>query len=145
MQNRAYGFVLEEGHPNCVAGGKRPFHTIIPGFVTREGRPVMSLGVMGRHMQPQGHVQMMVRIFDYGQNPQAACDAPRWHVTADFTVALEPGFPPEVKEELKRRGHRCVESAPASLFGGAQIVYRLENGSYCSASDPRKDGQAAGY
>jgi gamma-glutamyltranspeptidase/glutathione hydrolase len=145
LQNRAYGFVLEEGHPNCVAGGKRPFHTIIPGFVTREGGPLMSLGVMGRHMQPQGHVQMMVRIFDYGQNPQAACDAPRWHVTADFTVALEPGFPREVGEELKRRGHRCVDSAPSSLFGGAQLVYRLENGSYCAASDPRKDGQALGF
>ena len=105
----------------------------------------MSLGVMGRHMQPQGHVQMMVRIFDYGQNPQAACDAPRWHVTADFTVALEPGFPPEVREELKRRGHRCVENAPSSIFGGAQLVYRLESGFYCAASDPRKDGQAVGY
>jgi gamma-glutamyltranspeptidase/glutathione hydrolase len=145
LQNRAYGFVLEEGHPNCVAGGKRPFHTIIPGFVTRDGRPLMSLGVMGRHMQPQGHVQITVRIFDYGQNPQAACDAPRWHVTADFTVALEPGFPPEVKAELRRRGHRCVESASTSLFGGAQIVYRQENGAYCSASDPRKDGQALGF
>jgi gamma-glutamyltranspeptidase/glutathione hydrolase len=145
LQNRAYGFVLEEGHPNCVAGGKRPFHTIIPGFVTRKGGPLMSLGVMGRHMQPQGHVQMMVRIFDYGHNPQAACDAPRWHVTADFTVALEPGFPPEVKEELERRGHRCVESSPNSLFGGAQLVYRLESGYHCAASDPRKDGQAVGY
>jgi gamma-glutamyltranspeptidase/glutathione hydrolase len=144
-QNRAYGFVLEEGHPNCVAGGKRPFHTIIPGFVTREGRPVMSLGVMGRHMQPQGHVQMMVRIFDYGQNPQAACDAPRWHVTADFTVALEPGFPPKTGEELRRRGHRCVETVPTSLFGGAQVIYLFENGCCCAASDPRKDGQAAGY
>jgi len=145
MQNRAYGFVLEEGHPNSVAGGKRPFHTIIPGFVTREGRPVMSLGVMGRHMQPQGHVQMMVRIFDYGQNPQAACDAPRWHVTGDFTVALEPGFPPETGEELRRRGHRCIETAPTSLFGGAQMIYLFENGCCCAASDPRKDGQAAGY
>ena len=145
LQNRAYGFVLEEGHPNCVAGGKRPFHTIIPGFVTCEDGPLMSLGVMGRHMQPQGHVQILVRLFDYGQNPQAACDAPRWHVTADFAVALEPGFPLEVKEELRRRGHRCVESAPSSLFGGAQIVYRLESGSYCSASDPRKDGQAVGF
>jgi gamma-glutamyltranspeptidase/glutathione hydrolase len=119
LQNRAYGFVLEEGHPNCVAGGKRPFHTIIPGFVTSEDGPLMSLGVMGGHMQPQGHVQVLVRMFDYGQNPQTACDAPRWHVTPDFTVALEPGFPPGVKEGLKRRGHRCVGSAPTSLFGQA--------------------------
>jgi gamma-glutamyltranspeptidase/glutathione hydrolase len=105
----------------------------------------MSLGVMGRHMQPQGHLQMMIRIVDYGQNPQTACDAPRWHVTQDLSVALEPGLAGEVKEELARRGHRCLAAAPASLFGGAQVVYRLENGHYFAASDPRKDGQAVGY
>ncbi len=77
LQNRGLGFTLESGHPNQVGGGKRPFHTIIPGFVTRQGQPLMSFGVMGAHMQPQGHVQMVVRVFDYGQNPQAACDAPR--------------------------------------------------------------------
>ena len=144
LQNRGLGFVLEEGHPNCVAGNKRPFHTIIPAFVTQNDRPLMSLGVMGAHMQPQGHVQMMVRIFDYGQNPQAACDAPRWHVAPDGSVQLEPGVPPEVIAALRKRGHRAATGAPASLFGGAQMIFRLQDG-YVSASDPRKDGQAIGY
>ena len=144
LQNRGFGFVLEEGHPNCVGSGKRPFHTIIPGFVTQDGRPLMAFGVMGAHMQPQGHVQMMIRIFDYGQNPQAACDAPRWHVAPDASVDLEPGFPPAVAEGLRKRGHTVKTTAPVSLFGGAQLIYRLDDG-YAAASDMRKDGQAVGY
>ncbi|MGD9139450.1 MAG: gamma-glutamyltransferase family protein [Desulfobacterales bacterium] len=144
MQNRGLGFVLTPDHPNCVAGGKRPYHTIIPGFVTREKQPLISFGVMGGSMQPQGHLQMMVRIFDYGQNPQAACDAPRWHVDENFNLALETGFSSRVVSELERRGHRIVKNPPTHLFGGAQVIHRLENG-YCAASDPRKDGQAIGY
>jgi gamma-glutamyltranspeptidase/glutathione hydrolase len=144
LQNRGRGFVLKDGHPNRVAGGKRPFHTIIPGFVTRDGRPLMSFGVMGAHMQPQGHVQMMTRIFDYGQNPQAACDAPRWHVSADGSVQLEAGFAPAVAEGLCRRGHSVTTDAPESLFGGGQLIWRLADG-YAAASDRRKDGQAVGF
>lgn len=144
LQNRGCGFVLEQGHPNCVEGGKRPFHTIIPGFVTRDNQALMSFGVMGGNMQPQGHVQMMVRIFDYIQNPQTASDAPRWFVDENFRIALEPGFPPQVVDELKRRGHAIVENPPTYLFGGAQLIYCLENG-YCAASDHRKDGQALGF
>jgi gamma-glutamyltranspeptidase/glutathione hydrolase len=145
LQNRGHGFTLEKEHPNMVAGGKRPYHTIIPGFVTSSGMPVMSFGVMGGHMQPQGHVQMMVRIFDYGQNPQAAADAPRWHVCKDLSVALEPGgFAPSVIEALKRRGHRVMVGNPDWGYGGAQLILRMGDG-YCAASDPRKDGQAAGY
>jgi len=144
LQNRGLGFVLEEGHPNCVGSGKRPFHTIIPGFVTQDGRPLMSFGVMGAHMQPQGHVQMMVRMFDYGQNPQTACDAPRWHVGPDSSVDLEPEFPPGIAEGLRKRGHTVKTTAPASLFGGGQLVYRLPDG-YAAASDMRKDGQAVGF
>lgn len=140
LQSRGSGFRLEEGHPNRVAGGKRPYHTIIPGFVTRDGQPLMSFGVMGGHMQPQGHVQMLVRIFAYGQNPQAAADGPRWHVTEDFHLCLEAGIAPEVAEELRRRGHRLGTDA---YFGGAQLIYRLGE-SYCAASDPRKEGQAVG-
>jgi gamma-glutamyltranspeptidase/glutathione hydrolase len=89
-------------------------------------------------------VQMMVRIFDYDQNPQAACDAPRWHVAPDSAVELEPGYPPAVAEELRKRGHMVKTSAPASLFGGGQLIYRLED-AYVAASDMRKDGQAVGF
>lgn len=144
MQNRGCGFVLKKGHPNCVGGGKRPFHTIIPAFVTRDNQPVMSFGVMGGHMQPQGHVQMMIRIFDYKQNPQAACDAPRWHVTPDFQLALERGISPSVKSELERRGHTLLPEFETYIFGGGQFIYRLDEG-YLAASDSRKDGLAAGF
>jgi len=144
MQNRGYGFVLDKDHPNCVAGGKRPFQTIIPGFVTRDSRALMSFGVMGGSMQPQGHVQMMVRMFDYDQNAQSACDAPRWRVDDDFTVAVELGFSEAVISDLKSRGHALSEDTEIFPFGGAQIIQRLPDG-YCAASDPRKDGQAVGY
>jgi len=143
MQNRGSGFVLEPGHPNGVAGGKRPFHTIIPAFVTRDGAPLMSYGVMGGNMQAQGHVQMVLRIFNYGQNPQTASDAPRWYVHNDFNVGLEHGFAPEVVDDLKARGHNIVAN-PEFGFGGAQLIYKLDNG-YCAASDHRKDGQAVGF
>ncbi|MHB8769642.1 MAG: gamma-glutamyltransferase family protein [Syntrophales bacterium] len=143
LQNRGAGFTLDEGHPNCVAGGKRPYHTIIPAFVMRDGAPVMSFGVMGAHMQAQGHLQMMVRIIAYGQNPQAAADAPRWYLTEDSHLSLELGFGPAVREGLEGLGHRLTPAAPTSLFGGAQLVLCVPGG-YCAASDPRKDGQAVG-
>jgi len=95
-------------------------------------------------MQPQGHVQMMVRIFGNVQNPQTACDGSRWFVDENFSIALEDGFSPRVVSELKQRGHTIIKDSPTSMFGGAQLIHRLENG-YCAASDPRKDGQAVGY
>jgi gamma-glutamyltranspeptidase / glutathione hydrolase len=143
LQNRGLGFTLEEGHPNQVGGGKRPYHTIIPAFVTQKNKPVMSFGVMGGAMQPQGHAQMMIRIYDYAQNPQAATDAPRWQVIKDLEVALEPGFKPEVVNELVNRGHK-IASMDESNFGGAQLIYKLADG-YCAGSEPRKDGQAVGF
>jgi gamma-glutamyltranspeptidase/glutathione hydrolase len=144
LQSRGLGFSLDASHPNCVQGGRRPFHTIIPGFVTMAGAPVMSFGVMGAHMQPQGHVQVMVRMFDQGLNPQAACDAPRWCLTPDFELALEPGFSAQTIQGLEDRGHKVLLEEPMSVFGGAQLVHRLEHG-FCAASDPRKDGQAVGF
>lgn len=144
LQNRGRGFSLQEGHPNGVAGGKRPFHTIIPGFVMKDGEPLMGFGVMGAHMQAQGHVQMMVRIVTGRQNPQSAADAPRWYITEDSRLALEKSFNPSVKAELRERGHVFAPETPTSVFGGAQLIYRLRDG-YCAASDPRKDGQAVGY
>ena len=144
MHSRGAGFTLAAQHPNQVVGGKRPFHTIIPAFVLEDGKPLTSFGVMGARMQPQGHLQMMVRIFAAGQNPQAAADAPRWYLDENSNLFLEPGFGPSVSEWLKKRGHNICEGAPAKLFGGAQLIYRLD-GCYCAASDPRKDGQAVGF
>lgn len=143
MQNRGFGFSLDPDHPNCAGGGKRPYHTIIPAFVTRGGEPVMSFGVMGGPMQPQGHLQMMVRVFIHGQNPQTAADAPRWRVMGDRKVIVEDGVNATVLDELTGRGH-LIERADSSQFGGAQLIYR-EGSRYCAGSDPRKDGQAAGY
>jgi len=145
MQNRGHGFSLERGHPNEVGPRKRPFQTIIPGFLTRGGQPVMSFGVMGGNMQPQGHIQMILRLVDYNQNPQACTDAPRWIVNHDFTVSLEDAVPANVREELARRGHRLVPAErPMFGFGGAQLIHRVDDG-YLGASDHRKDGGAIGY
>jgi gamma-glutamyltranspeptidase/glutathione hydrolase len=151
LQNRALGFSLDPRHPNCIAGGKRPFHTIMPGFVTTAaGKASCAFGVMGGHMQPQGHVQMILRLYAHRQNPQAACDAPRWHVTERSQVALESGFSPDVAVSLAARGHRLVARPATVLFGGAQILQRLGDASvatdavYWGGSDPRKDGQAIG-
>jgi gamma-glutamyltranspeptidase/glutathione hydrolase len=143
LQNRGLGFSLEPGHPNVVAGGVRPYHTIMPGFVLWGGKACMSFGVMGGHMQPQGHVQLVLRTLLFGQNPQAACDAPRWYVAPDGSVALEAELAREVGESLVARGHALIESPPTLLFGGAQAICKLES-FYCAGSDPRKDGHAVG-
>ncbi|MBT3605688.1 MAG: gamma-glutamyltransferase, partial [Candidatus Latescibacteria bacterium] len=145
LQNRGAGFTLEEGHPNQVGSGKRPYHTIIPAFTTKDGQPVMSYGVMGGAMQPQGHAQMMIRMFDYDQNPQAACDAPRWQVFGKDRVDIEPGIATEVIDTLRSRGHQVIiPDFMQPAYGGGQLIYKLENG-YCAASEPRKDGQAVGF
>jgi gamma-glutamyltranspeptidase/glutathione hydrolase len=142
LQNRGNGFNLIEGHPNRVGPNKRPYHTIIPAFITKNGTPIMSLGVMGGSMQPMGHVQMVLRIIEYGQNPQAAVDAPRWRILQGLDLGLEPGFKPQLYEDLSKMGHQ-VKQSHYFEFGGAQIIYKLEEG-YLAASDPRKDGQAVG-
>ena len=144
LQNRGATFVMQAGHPNRVGPGKRPYQTIIPGFVTKDGKPVMSFGVMGGTMQPQGHTQVMVRIADYGQNPQAACDGPRFRWVQGMDVSVEDNFSPPVIEELRRRGHRIVTVNDYNQFGSGQMIWRLDSG-YLAASDPRRDGQAAGF
>jgi gamma-glutamyltranspeptidase/glutathione hydrolase len=144
LQNRARGFTLEKDHPNALGGGKRPYHTIIPGFVTRDGQPLLSFGVMGGHMQPQGHVQVVVRLFDYGQNPQTACDAPRWHIAEDGRISLEAGIPATIRKQLARRGHPIIDEEPYWGYGGAQLILNL-GGRYGAASDWRKDGQAVAF
>jgi gamma-glutamyltranspeptidase/glutathione hydrolase len=145
LQNRGATFVAREGHPNRVGPQKRPYQTIIPGFLTRNGQPLMSFGVMGGTMQPQGHVQVLVRIADYGQNPQAACDGPRFRWVQGLEVNVEGGFSPAVLEELSRRGHRLAELKEGYMdFGSAQMIWKLPGG-YLAASDPRRDGQAVGF
>jgi gamma-glutamyltranspeptidase/glutathione hydrolase len=144
LQNRGAGFAAAQGHPNQVGPGKRPYHTIIPGFMTKDGAPVMSFGVMGGPMQPQGHVQVVVRIADYLQNPQAACDGPRFRWVQGLEVSCEKGFPPSTRDELRRRGHDLVATDDYNEFGSCQAIWRLDDG-YCAASDPRRDGQAAAF
>lgn len=146
LHNRGWGFSLQDGHPNQVAPGKRPFHTIIPGFLmNKDGTPLCSFGVMGGSMQAQGHVQMASRIGDFHQNPQAASDAPRWRVMDDnSTIAVEWNFPTETIEGLRARGH-VVKVAPRfdPEFGCAQLAMRIDGG-YVAASDHRKDGYPVG-
>jgi gamma-glutamyltranspeptidase/glutathione hydrolase len=118
LQNRGAGFSLTPGHPNCIGPRKRPFHTIIPAFLMRQeaGRwlPQMSFGVMGGDMQPQGHVQAIVRMLSYGQQPQAACDAPRWKVNRDFSIDSEASMPADTLQGLVERGHDVVYAAVAA-------------------------------
>jgi gamma-glutamyltranspeptidase/glutathione hydrolase len=145
LQNRGATFVMKEGHPNRVGPKKKPYQTIIPGFMTRDGAPVMSFGVMGGTMQPQGHAQVVVRIADYGQNPQAACDGPRYRWVKDMEVNVEGGFAPAVLEDLAARGHKLTELKEGYMdFGSCQAIWKLEGG-YLAASDPRRDGQAVGF
>lgn len=143
LQDRGNGFNLIDGHPNQVGPEKRPYHTIIPAFVSKNEEPLMSFGVMGGSMQPQGHAQMIVRIFENEQNPQAAIDAPRWRIMQGLQLNLEPGFNKETQEKLEEMGHQ-VYNGHFFEFGGGQVIYKLEDG-YLAASDPRKDGQAVGF
>ncbi len=145
LQDRGMGFSLQPGHPNVVAGGKRPFHTIIPCFMTRDGKPVMGYGVMGADMQPQGHLQMTLRTLDYKQNPQATADGPRWKVAKTGEILLEASVPSSVAQGLRTRGHRVVVTEPGSMeYGSAQLIRKVDGG-YVAGSEPRRDGQAVGF
>jgi len=144
LQNRGANFAVAAGHPNRVGPNKRPYHTIIPGFLTKDGTPVMSFGVMGGTMQPQGHVQVIVRIADHTQNPQAACDGPRFRWIQGTQIGCENGFSRSTLEELRQRGHDLVAVDDHNQFGSCQAIWRLDDG-YLAASDPRRDGQATGF
>ncbi len=149
LQNRGHGFTLERGHPNMVAGGKRPFHTIIPGFLCQDGRPRMSFGVMGGNMQPQGHLQTLVRLLRHGQQPQAACDAPRWKVATGRAIDFEHTMAPGLVAGLRALGHEAEATRdPYMDFGSGQFIWRLSDDpldGYVAASDSRRDGQAVGF
>ena len=141
LQNRGAGFTMEDGHPNQVAPRKRPFHTIIPGFVTRDGEPVMAFGVMGGSMQPQGHTQLLLNMLVFGMDPQEAVDAARFRHISGRRVAIER-VSDEVAAALEARGHEIADWTRTD-FGGAQVILRLARG-WAAASEPRKDGHAAG-
>ncbi|MBN2134794.1 MAG: gamma-glutamyltransferase, partial [Acidobacteria bacterium] len=155
IQDRGALFSLEDGHPNKLEGGKRPFHTIIPAFVTKDGKPVFSFGVMGGAMQPQGHVQVLCNIIDFGMGIQEAGDAARFRHEGSSqpdggtmkdggTVYLESGVSPQVILELLGKGHRISKTRGG--FGGYQGIWiDYKNGTLIGASESRKDGAAAGY
>ncbi len=152
LQNRGHGFNVQSGglNPaNLVAPGKRPFHTIIPAFLTKDGQPVMSYGVMGANMQPQGHMQTLVRMLDYGQNPQAACDAPRWRYNAGYSINVEANMNAQTVQSLSQRGHHMdVINDSYQDFGAGQFIWRMGDPKvqgYVAASDSRRDGQAVGF
>ena len=149
LQNRGQGFTLDAAHPNVVGGGKRPFHTIIPGFLCKAGRPQMSFGVMGGNMQPQGHLQTLVRLLRYGQQPQAACDAPRWKVATGLAIDFERTLAPALVDGLRALGHEAEATLdPYMDFGSGQFIWRLSDDAadgYVAASDSRRDGQAVGF
>lgn len=143
LQNRGSSFRLDPKHPNCIAPGKRPMHTIMPGMAMRDGRSLMPFGVMGGDYQPFGHVHLLTNILDFGMDPQAALDFPRVFYGGD-TALVERGVPAASAEGLRRRGHQ-VETAPEPLGGGQAIRIDWEAGTLTGGSDPRKDGLALGY
>ena len=150
LQNRGHGFSLEAGHANLVAPGKRPFHTIIPAFLSKDGAPVMSFGVMGGNMQPQGHMQTVVRMLDFGQSPQAACDAPRWRFNEGLAINVEPHMPAATIDGLRALGHQIGDIHDSYQdFGAGQFIWRLDGSpdaeGYVAASDSRRDGAAVGF
>ena len=149
LQNRGAGFSLDRASPNCVAPGKRPFHTIIPAFLMKDSAPQMSFGVMGGNIQPQAHVQTLARMLIAGQQPQAACDAPRWKVMSGLDLEIESELPKGVSDELAARGHRITRAEDSYMdFGSGQFVWRLGDPAvdgYVAASDSRRDGLAAGF
>ena len=144
LQNRGWGFSLDPDSPNCAAPGKYPFHTIIPGFLTKDGQAIGPFGVMGGFMQPQGHLQIITNTIDFTMNPQAALDTPRWQWTGGKEVLVEHSFPVAVTEELSRMGHEIkVEALPN--FGRGQIIWRNQNGVLCGGTEPRTDGAVVSW
>lgn len=158
LQNRGEQFALDPNHPNALAPRKRPFHTIIPAFITKDGKPWISFGVMGGAMQPQGHAQIVINLIDFGMSLQQAGDAPRIHhdgstepvgfvrpMTDGGLLNLEPGFPQATLDALRARGH-TLKPAPTAIFGGYQAIRKdPASGVYWGASERRKDGCAAGF
>jgi gamma-glutamyltranspeptidase/glutathione hydrolase len=157
LHDRGELFNLDTDHPNAYRPGKRPFHTIIPAFVMKDGKPWLSFGLMGGAMQPQGHAQVLVNLIDYGMNLQEAGDAARFHHDGGSQptgidlepigkLELEPGVPATTVEKLKKMGHKVEIVDNGIVFGGYQAIQRDDaNGVYVGATEMRKDGAVAGY
>lgn len=145
MHNRGAAFTLDEAHPNRLEPGKRPYHTIIPGFLTHQGRAAGPFGVMGGHMQPQGHLQLISNTLDAGMDPQAALDEPRWYWAQGRQVYAETGVAPEIRDELAARGHQVTAEGATDLVGRGQAIWALPGGGYVAGTEPRTDGCAVGY
>jgi gamma-glutamyltranspeptidase/glutathione hydrolase len=145
LNNRGHCFSLDPDHPNILAPGKRPYNTIIPGFLTKDGVPVGPFGVMGGFMQPQGHLQVLMNAIDFGLNPQQALDAPRWQWTGGLKVVLEPGFNAAVPLALKKLGHEADYSLETGSFGRGQIIWKTMHGTLAGATESRADGCVAAW
>ena len=146
LQNRGHDFSLNEGDANALKPGKKTYHTIIPGFLTKAGEPVGPFGVMGGYMQPQGHMQVVMNTIDFGLNPQAALDAPRWQWIEGKRVLVEPHFPAHLAQELRRKGHQIEVALDTGLFGRGQIIWRNnETGVLTGGTEPRTDGSIAAW
>ena len=145
LNNRGKNFSLDPEHDNCVAPGKKPYHTIIPGFLMKDGEPVGPFGVMGAFMQPQGQVQVVNNLVDFGLNPQEALDAPRWQWTGGKTVEVEASFDKTIVEDLKQWGHDIKVMEEFTSFGRGQIIVRQPDGVYAAATEPRADGVVAAW
>lgn len=145
LQNRGHLFSLQENHPNCIGPHKRCVHTLMPGLMMRGGKPHAALGLKGGHVQPQVQVQIISNLVDFGMKPQEAIAAPRFNHIEGTKVGLEPEFPPDVKAELRRRGHQIVGGNPESFGGAHAIVVDTASGAFIGGSDPRKGGCALGF
>ncbi|MCY0889094.1 MAG: gamma-glutamyltransferase family protein [Alicyclobacillaceae bacterium] len=145
LQNRGHTFSLEAGHINAIAPGKRTYHTIIPGFLTRDGHPIGPFGVMGGFMQPQGHLQVMQHLLDFHDNPQAALDAPRWQWMEGNRVHVERGIPAHLIDQLQSRGHDITVTHSGGSYGRGQVLWRLDNGVYAGGTEPRTDGSISAW
>jgi gamma-glutamyltranspeptidase/glutathione hydrolase len=145
LHNRGNNFSMQSEHPNCLAPGKRPYHTIIPGFLTKDGAAIGPFGVMGAYMQPQGHVQMVMNTIDFGLNPQAALDAPRWEWTGARRISMERSTPEHLFHGLSALGHDVSWSSNRLAFGRGQIIWRDAHGVLCGGTEPRTDGAVAAW
>lgn len=143
LHNRGHNFTLDPEHDNALGPGKKPYHTIIPGFLSKDKRPIGPFGVMGGFMQPQGHLQVVMNTIDFNMNPQDCLDAYRWQWIKDKTIHVEPGFPNHLALQLSEMGHDIVPQLDTGSMGRGQIIWRNEEGVLCGGTEPRTDGTIA--